>query len=317
MKKIACRKHKYYYRSKTAYDEYKTELSDCRAGVNMDKEEFDRLDKLISELIINGQPISHIYSYLEDQIPCTQRTIYNYFSKGILTADNMDLPRKVRYKPREKHVSPKDNDSSHRQGRTYEDFRDYILENMDTEVIEMDTVFGKRGASGKVLLTMLLRRSSIMLMFLMHDCTGKSVSDVFDKLKGMLGSELFKATFPVFLTDNGSEFKHWDKYLSDENGEILAEIFFCDPNAAYQKGRVEKNHEYIRYFLPKGTAFTGLDEQMVTIMMNHINSTARPSLNDKSPYELGLTLLPQKLVVGLGLATIPNEEVSLTRKLFR
>ena len=46
--------------------------------------------------------------------------------------------------------------------------------------------------------------------------------------------------------------------LSAINGERLSNVFFCDPNASWQKGSIEKNHEYIRYVLPKGTSFAGL-----------------------------------------------------------
>lgn len=317
-KKSGCRRLKYYYRAKVAYDEYKETLTSSREGVNLSKEEFDRVDKLISPLIKQGQPISHICNYLGDAIPFTERTIYHYFEKGILTADNMDLRRKVKYKVRRKHKTKIDKDKDFKVGRTYSDFQDYITVNFDTEIVEMDTVFGSR-SGGNVLLTMLFRRSSIMLMFLMPDCTQESVTAVFAKLKYILEPSDFRKTFPIFLTDNGNEFKHWKKYLPCASGEYdpLSEIFFCDPNCSFQKGRIEKNHEYIRYFIPKGKTFAYLDDEKVKVMMNHINSTKRPALNGLSPYEAGLNFLPDKLVTGLGLKSIPAEQISLTPSLLK
>ena len=43
--------------------------------------------------------------------------------------------------------------------------------------------------------------------------------------------------------------------------------------ASWQKGRLEKNHEFIRYILPKGRPFTMLTKAQVVTMMNHINNT--------------------------------------------
>ena len=73
-----------------------------------------------------------------------------------------------------------------------------------TSIVEMDTVEGKRG--GKVLLTMLFRNSKLMLAFLLNDKTSNSVLKVFNWLESILGNDLFEKTFPVILTDNGSEF---------------------------------------------------------------------------------------------------------------
>ena len=49
---------------------------------------------------------------------------------------------------------------------------------------------------------------------------------------------------------------------------------------------MHKVHEFIRYILPKGHPFDKLSRQSVVLMMNHINSTRRPGLNNKAPYEL-------------------------------
>jgi IS30 family transposase len=98
----------------------------------------------------------------------------------------------------------------------------------------MDTVIG---SGGGVLLTMLFRGMGLMLIFLMPDRKQESVAKVFRKLKKGLGSRMFAEIFPLFLTDNGTEFMDWPAFLSDDDGVILSEIFFCNPFAAYQKGR--------------------------------------------------------------------------------
>ena len=75
------------------------------------------------------------------------------------------------------------------------------MQNPDIQVVEMDTVEGKKG--GKVLLTMLFRNSKLMIAFLLDDKTSNSVLKVFNWIESILGNYLFEKTFPVILTDNG------------------------------------------------------------------------------------------------------------------
>ena len=68
----------------------------------------------------------------------------------------------------------------------------------------MDSVEGRK--SGKVLLTIYFRNSSLMLAFIHDNNTAKSVTDVFDWLYELLGHDTFTNLFQVILTDRGSEF---------------------------------------------------------------------------------------------------------------
>lgn len=87
--------------------------------------------------------------------------------------------------------------------------------------------------------------------------------------------------------------------------------------ASWQKGRLEKNHEFIRYILPKGHPFDGLTAGQVTRIMNHINSTARASLNGNTPFELARLLLPGALLDWAGAAAVPYDDVLLKPRLLR
>ncbi|PWL80466.1 MAG: hypothetical protein DBY24_05935, partial [Prevotellaceae bacterium] len=79
-------------------------------------------------------------------------------------------------------------------------------------------------------------------------------------------------------------------------------IYYCDPNRSDQKGALEKNHEYIRYVLPKGTSFEKMTDKTTLLLLNHINSEKRDSLNGHSPYEVSRLLLDNRLHKALGLA---------------
>ena len=126
--------------------------------------------------------------------------------------------------------------------------------NPDLPVVEMDTVKGGRN-KGKVFLTMIFRRTSFMLIFLMNDGTQDSVIQIFDSLTEILGVSLFKRLFPVILTDNGVEFKNPQALEHTRTGLSRTRVFFCDPQASWQKPQVENNHRLIRRILPKGVSF--------------------------------------------------------------
>ena len=74
----------------------------------------------------------------------------------------------------------------------------------DDLIVEMDTVKGVR-EKGKRLLTMIFRKNSVMLLFLMPDGTAASVKRVFDYLEAGLGLEVFQRLFPYVLTDYAEE----------------------------------------------------------------------------------------------------------------
>ena len=94
-------------------------------------------------------------------------------------------------------------------------------------------------------------------------------------------------------------------------------VYFCDPYSSWQKGMIEKNHEYIRYVLPKGTSFDELTPEKTTLLMNHINSETRDSLNSHTPFELSQFLLDKKLHDCLGLKVIKPDEVKLIPALLK
>ncbi len=76
---------------------------------------------------------------------------------------NIDLPRKVKYRPRYKKPELKV-DRGCRVGRNYHDYEVYMEQHPDTAVVQMDSVIGSKG--GKVLLTIYFVNVSLMLGFL-------------------------------------------------------------------------------------------------------------------------------------------------------
>lgn len=82
----------------------------------------------------------------------------------VLSADLFDLKRTVQRKERKKPGPALLVDKECRNGRLYSDFLEYINENTDVNVVEIDTVEGTRG--GKSLLTLYFRNCNLQLAFL-------------------------------------------------------------------------------------------------------------------------------------------------------
>lgn len=201
----ACRHDKYYYRAKDADSSYEQLKHDCRQGINLTPEERASLDGLVSPLILSGQTMDHIFAEHGEAIPCSERTLYRYIDSGILSVRNIDLPRKVKYKPRRQSNDPGRLPREYIAGRTYTDFLEYLESHPETNVVELDTVAGPE--PGRVLLTMLFRNCTFMLAFLMDDTKSSSVVQVFRFLQRELGSGTFARLFPIILTDRGLNFQ--------------------------------------------------------------------------------------------------------------
>ena len=160
-----------------------------------------------------------------------------------------------------------------------------MLDNPECPVVQMDTVKGKR-EKGPVILTLLMLKYDVMLCFLLPDNTASAVIDIFDFLTDILDVDVFQRLFPVILTDNGSEFKRVEELEFTCTGERRCMMFYCDPMASWQKGELEKNHEFIRYVIPKGTSLHSYTQEDIHLMMNHINSVKRPRLRGRCPYDM-------------------------------
>lgn len=202
----------------------------------------------------------------------------------------------------------------YRQGRTYEDFLSYTEANPEDSIVEMDTVKAGR-EKGKAFLTMIFRKTNFMLIFLMKDGTQESVIHVFDTLNEILGTALFRRLFSVILTDNGVEFKNPKALEHTRTGLIRSHVFFCDPQASWQKPHVENNHRLIRRIIPKGTTFNKLTTSDVNLICCHINSVLRENLDNKSPFDLMVSADEKKLLAALNLSLVPPDEVILKPKL--
>lgn len=311
----SCKKDHSYYSAHKAQRAYEAERSASRKGVRATPEELKRLDELISPLVKKGQSLNHILANHREEIGLSEKTLYNYVNANVFKVRDIHLPKKVAYRPRKNerpiltHMEYK-----YRQGRTFESFEAFRTENPDLPVVEMDTVKSAHG-SRKCLLTFTFEKGNFFLAFLLKDATQASVLAVFDHLTEHLGLAAFRELFPVILTDNGVEFKDPLSLEHSTRNCLRTRLFFCDPQASWQKPHIEKSHVELRKILPKGTSFAKLTAEDVTLILNHVNSEAREVLNNYTPFALFTGKNEKKLLDLLNLHPVPPDEVMLSPKL--
>jgi IS30 family transposase len=103
----------------------------------------------------------------------------------------------------------------------------------------------------------------------------------------------------------------------DLQGNRRTNVFYCDPQASYQKGAAENNHTLIRRIIPKGKSLDQLSQDDINLMMNHINSYGRLNLGDKSPYEVFASLYGEDSLRKVGAQLIPPDKVTLRPSLLK
>ena len=290
-------------------------ISESRTGILSNEDDIARINGIISPLVKNGQSLHQIYIEHVDEIMCSEKTLYNYVDAQLFDIRNIDLPRKVKYRPRYKQPEFKV-DRGCRIGRNYSDFQKFLESNPESTVIQMDSVIGRVG--GKCLLTIHFVETSLMLAFLRDSNTSASVIQIINLLDKVLGSKDFSRLFPVILTDNGSEFSN---PRAIEKRDAIpcnrTNVFYCDPSAPYQKGACEVNHELIRRILPKGSSFDDLTQKDIFLMMDHINSYKRKKLNNRSPYETFSFYYGEDILKKLGCKPVAAENIILKPKLLK
>ena len=318
-KKSFCKKKKYFYNYNEAQKDYYNKLKYSRIGIDMSIDEVEYWNDFFKDKIKDkNQPILNIFENIDDEFSKSIQSFYKYVHKGYFSNINDEmLARSFSYKPRNKKETVKtiSRDNIIKKGRRFSDFEEYISLNKNANIVEMDTVIGKF-EDKKCIMTLYFRKSKLMLMFLIKKYNPSEVTKVFKSIKDIIGDDLYKIMFEVVLTDNGWEFsKPEDIEINNETGEKLINIFYTEPYSSWQKGGIERNHEFIRYIIPKGISFDNLTKKNVTDMMNNINNVQRKSLDYQTPYLNFQKKYGEDLSKKFHLKSIPKDEINLSYKL--
>ena len=292
---------------------YKERLSASREGISLTKKQLLAIDAVVKPLILQGQsPYMIIANHPELGISVS--TFYNYIDKGGLLTRNIDLKRKVKFKPRKVH-NTQIRDRTVFVGRTYTDFKTSHSDELD--FVEMDTVKSARG-SNKCILTFYFPETELFLAYLLYRCTPGAVRAVFDRLQSRLGSSFdFSCLFPVILTDRGVEFGNPDALEKAPDGTARTSIYYCDPMRSSQKGGIENVHTMLRMIIPKGTVFDELTQWDIRKCVDHINNAPRKALYGSTPYLEACKIYDEETIAALQLRYVAPDDVMLTPKLLK
>lgn len=313
-----CRKVRWTYYAREADNSYKEVKSEARKGINLTPEEVYKINSILTPLIKKGQTINHLYINHPDILDFSKPSFYNYVNNGVFEFSPLDFPRIVKYKKRKNSKNRRTRKEREILiNRKYDDFQKFISNHPDFNIVEMDTVEGLKDEND-CFLTLLWRKSKFMLIFKLESQTSEEVTRIFNILQTLIPYDDYKRLFEVILTDNGHEFFDvLNIECMHSTGEQVTKLFFCDPHMSCQKGMIEKNHEFIRYILPKGSSFKNITQEDCDLFMNNINSLCRDSLNGKSPYEAMLFLCDEYVLKFLNCYYIKPDEVILNDSLLK
>ncbi len=317
--KIAkCNLEKRFYDSVIAHQQYEGVLKETRVGIAISAAEREFLGDLLRPLLRKGQSIHHIYVNNKNLINVDEKTLYNYIEAGVFDdINNLDLPMKVRYKKRKKsNYYRLKIDKGCYIGRNYDCFKEFLRENPDTPIVEMDSVEGLREETPAIL-TILFVNCRLQLGFYREHNDAQSVIDIFNNLYDILGERDFKKLFPLLLCDRGGEFTNPKAIEQTRDGKTKTKVYYCNSMCSFQKPHCEKNHGLMRRVIPKKQSISFMNQEKTSLMMNHINNYTRKSLGDNTPYKVFEFIYGKEIIEKLGIKYISAKDVFLKPSLVK
>jgi IS30 family transposase len=166
-------------------------------------------------------------------------------------------------------------------------------------------------------------RGKFPLAFLRDAKTSQTFTRIINMLWDNAGPSLFRKLFRCILPDNGPEFSDpnaVEKYRPDPVHNPCKRVsrgvrmFYCNPYCSSQKPHIERFHLELRRILQKGVSFNALSQEQVNLIMSHLNSYPRPSLEGKTPYDIFVEEFGEEgklFLEKLGIVRIPSDEVTL------
>ena len=311
--KAQCSSDRYFYDAKTSDKAYRTTLSVKRRSIRLSATELARVDDILKAGLDLGQSPAHIVA-CHPEIKVTERTIYRYLNRRILSPELYKLRNKVRMKPRKK-AQPEQLDSARYTGRTFFDYLAFIHQHPGHFTAQMDTVIGLR-SDRQMILTLVVIELHLLVALVVSRGSGGVIRGL-AQLEKMLGSEDFTRLFPVVLTDRGTEFSRPEDIEYNVRGIRRTRVFYCDPLASYQKGAVESIHRILRYIFPKGKSFDALVQVKLDKAISHINSYRIRSNQFKTAYELTRQTFGEDVLNKLKIEAVDPDSIHLTPHLVR
>ena len=279
-----CKHVKLKYDAKTAQRKAEANLINSRRGIDLDDEEFNKLDSIIKKGIDENKSIYQIKIENKDEINKSITTLYRYINNGYLTTKRIDLPYAVKYKKR-KHNKKYDysNNEIDRTGHTYLDYLSFIHNHPRVNVWQLDFL-GAIKTDSKNILSFILPDVHFTILDIITNPNSSKVVKFFDDLEEKISTENFIELIPVILTDRDPCFTDIEGIcFSKITGEERCKLFFCDPYVSNQKPNVENINKQIRKFFPKGKSVDHLSKEDVLNKNITLLNTPLKSLDGNTP----------------------------------
>ena len=82
--------------------------------------------------------------------------------------------------------------------------------------------------------------------------------------------------------DRGTEMAHHARFTV----ETGVQVFFCDPQSPWQRGRNENTNGLLRQYFPKGAPFANVSQQELDVVADRLNGRPRQTLGFQCPAEV-------------------------------
>ena len=311
-----CRHDKHYYDCSKAETMSLQNRISTRKRKQFSKEQICFINEIVSPLIKDkGQSIHHVYATNSAlQSICSERTIRRLIYDGYLDAKAHDLPRYVRFEHKSQYVFVRENKAANIERmfqRTFTDFKNYTKKYPELSVVQYDSVIGKIEDENAIL-TITFPKERFQFGKIIKKCNPESVNSELYWLFKSIGFDKAKEIFAVNLADNGLEFSLF--HLMERYG---VRVYFTNPYRSTDKAVCERNHEFIRYIIPKGKTLDNLTQEQVNLMFSHINSYVRESNQNKTPYELIIERFGPEFMELIGIKHIDAKDVILKPSLLK
>lgn len=286
---------KYVYNADKAQKKADCRLVLSRRGLDMNSDEFRRLDEIIKKGTDEGKSIYEIS--VSNDLGRSVTTVYRYINSGYLKTSRMDLPYAVTYKKRKnknKKYEYRENRAIDRSNHTYADYLSYVHSHPHEFGWQLDFL-GSIRTDAKSIISLVMPDIHFPLIDLMNSPASEKVVAFFDRLEEHLGIEAFRRIFPYILTDRDPCFSDYEGIcFSKITGEERCKLFYCDPYVSNQKPHIENLNRQLRKHFPKGKTISHLTRADVKNINSRMIRQPLHSLDGSSPEEVFIKIFSKE-----------------------
>ena len=277
---------KYKYDAQKAQNKADNKLINSRRGIDINQDEFKKIDKIIKDGIDNKKSIYQITIENKEEINKSVTTLYRYVNNGYLTTKRTDLPYAVTYKKRKynKKYEYSENNKIDRTGHTYIDYLAYIHKHPGKYVWQLDFLGTIKTDNNNILSFILPDLQFILLDLIKNPNQQKVVEYAFIEL------------IPVILTDRDPNFTDIEGIcFSKITGEERCKLFFCDGYVSNQKPNVENINKQLRLFFPKGKTIDTYNKHDIENVNKALLNRPLKSLDSYTPKQAFTSVFDEDL----------------------